>query len=101
MGEKRAHGVNITRVVPVAIAREVEEDFSCRDEIMSGSIKPKNLNVLFNLQEKLSHLPAPEQKQMISLITEFTVLFPDVLGRTDCMCHDIDVMGVTPIKQHP
>lgn len=69
MGEKRAHGVNITRVVPVAIAREVE-DFSCRDEIMSGSIKPKNLNVLFNLQEKLSHLPALEQKQMISLITE-------------------------------
>ena len=38
---------------------------------------------------------------MISLITEFSVLFPDVPGRTDCVCHDVDVMGATPIKQHP
>ena len=59
--------MNITRVAPVAMTVEVEEDFSCRDEIMSGSVKLKNSDVLANLQEKLSHLPAPEQKQMISL----------------------------------
>ena len=94
-GEK----VNITRVAPVAMTVEVE-DFSCRDEL-SGSVRLKNSDVLSNLQEKLGHLPAPQQKQMISLIKEFAVLFPDVPGRTDCVYHDVDVMGATPIKQHP
>ena len=50
---------------------------------MSGSVKLKNSDVLANLQEKLSHLPAPEQKQMISLITEFTDLFLDIPGRIE------------------
>ena len=54
---------------------------------MSGSVKLKNSDVLANLQEKLSHLHAPEQKQMISLITEFTDLFLDIPGRIDCVYH--------------
>ena len=38
---------------------------------------------------------------MISLLSEFAVLFKDVPGKTDCVYHDVDVMGATPIKQHP
>ena len=68
---------NATKVAPVAMTVEVEEDL-CRDEIMSGCVKLQNSDVLSNLQEKLSHLTKSERQQMISLITEFSVLFPDV-----------------------
>ena len=54
--------------------------------------------VLSNLKDKLHHLSASKQDEIIS---DFTVLFPDVSGRTECVFHDVDVGDVKPIKQHP
>ena len=38
---------------------------------------------------------------MSSLLSQFADLFPDVPGRTNLVCYDVDVRGATPIKQHP
>ena len=46
-------------------------------------------------------LPMLEQKQTSSLVSEFADWFPDVPGRTNLVCHDVNIMGATPIKQHP
>ena len=54
--------------------------------------------VLSNLKDTLHHLLASEQDEIIS---DFTVLFPDVPGRTECVFHDVDIGDVMPIKQHP
>ena len=47
---------------------------------------------------KLSQL---QQQQVPSLLLEFVNLFSNRLGRTSCVYHDVEVMGATPIKQHP
>ena len=54
--------------------------------------------VLSNLKNKLHHLLGSELDEIIS---DLTVLFPDVPGRTECVFHDVDVGDVMPIKQHP
>jgi len=41
-----------------------------------------------------------EGEEMAALITEFSDLFSDVPGRTDCVCHHVDVGDVVPIKQN-
>ena len=38
---------------------------------------------------------------MSQLVHECEHLFSDVSGRTDVMCHDIDIGNASPIKQHP
>ena len=54
--------------------------------------------VLSNLKDKLHHLLASDQDE---IILDFTVLFPDLPGRTECVFHDVDVGDVMLIKQHP
>ena len=49
--------------------------------------------------KKLNHLP--QYQQVSDFIMEFVDLFPDTPKRTSCVHHDVDVMGATPIKQHP
>ena len=51
--------------------------------------------VLGTLKDKLHHLSASEQDEIIS---DFTVLFADVPGRAECVFHDVDVGDVMPIK---
>jgi len=92
--------VKTTPVAPITTVEE-SENVLYRDDLIGGSIKLKNSDVLANLQQKLSHLPMQEQKQMSPLILKFADLCPDVLGETDLVYHDVDVMGTKPIKQHP
>ena len=35
------------------------------------------------------------------LILEYEHLFPDISRRTDQICHDVNIEGLKPIKQHP
>ena len=61
---------------------------------IEGAVKvPKlsNSDILSNLDQKLGHLPKTEQKMLKALITKLTSLFPDVPGRTQVTCHDVDV----------
>lgn len=94
---EREESTNGIPVAPVTVVGE-SRDLVGRDDVMSGSIKLKNSDILANLNEKLSHLSLLEQEQMSSLLSEFAVLFQDVPGKTDCVCHNVDVMGATPIK---
>lgn len=66
-----------------------------------STLRLKNSDVLSDLGCKLSHLPDNEQKELMSLIQEFSYLFKDVPTKTTRICHDVDVGDVSPIKQHP
>jgi len=48
-------------------------------EVASDNMK---LNVLANLETKLSHLSYSQQLQLSALIKKFTDVFPDVPGQT-------------------
>ena len=97
---EREKNVNIKPVASVTMMEE-SEDVLFRDDVIGGSIKLKNSDVLANLQQKLCHLHVLEREEMSSFLSEFADLFPDVPGRADLVCHDVDVKGATPIKQHP
>ena len=75
--------------------REVEED------MLDSAVVTKNVDVLSNLKKQLHHLLASEQNEMTQLIQEFAGPFPDVLSRTECMYHDVNIRDTKPIKQHP
>ena len=61
----------------------------------------QNSEILANLTKELSHLSQLQQQQIACLILEFVDLFPDLPGRTARVQHDVDVMDVALIKQHP
>jgi len=96
---------NVAKIAIVApVSRQVEDatvsedTVSTDDVMMSSSCTLQNSDILANLMKQLSHLP---QQQVSDLIMEFVDLFPDTPKRTSCVHHDVDVMGATPIKQHP
>ena len=75
-------------------------EFSQQDDVMSGSIRMQNSDVLVNLGEKLQHLPLLEHEQLAALISELVDLFPDTPWRTTQVLHDVDVGDAHAIKQH-
>ena len=75
-----------------------EYSISTDNVMISGSCTLQNSDILANLAIKLSHL---SQQQVSSLLLEFVDLFSDTPGRTSCVDHDVEVIGATPIKQHP
>ena len=63
--------------------------------------KPKNSDILKDLDKKLSHLDQTQRNELKMLILEYEHLFPDISTRTDQIYHDVDIEGSKPIKQHP
>ena len=61
----------------------------------------RNSDVLANLDKKLSHLPLKERAEVVNLIKEFTLLFPDTPGKTMAITHDVDIGDAAPCRQHP
>ena len=92
---------------PVLISISVTDSHNCdknretEDQKFAHDIKLKNSDCLANLDVKLGHLSTERQEQLKSLILEFKHLFPDTPGKTDKVCHDVDVNDAAPIKQHP
>lgn len=64
-------------------------------------LRLSNLEILKNLENKLSHLTTTEKVEMGQLLKEFQQVFGDVPKCTTCICHDVDVGEASPIKQHP
>ena len=91
----------MTTICPVEKGKENEDPIPVDDVNVSTSYKLRNSDVLANLKRKLNHLLEPQQQQVTSLILDFVDLFPDTPGKTSCAHHDVEVMGATPIKQHP
>jgi len=56
----REKNVNTTPVAPITTVEESEDVLCIRDDVIGGSIKLKNSDVLANLWQKLSHLPVQE-----------------------------------------
>ena len=84
-------------VLPVITEKE-SNDF----EVPESSPRLQNSQVLENFSDKLSHLTADQQSEMLSLVNEYRHLFSDVPGRTTAAVHDIKLLSsTTPIKQHP
>lgn len=59
----------------------------------------RNSNIL-RLEEFLAHLPSSTRSDIVKLIENNLCLFSDHLRQTSVLCHNIDVEGHRPIKQH-
>ena len=46
-------------------------------------------------------LYVPVQETERELLWEFTILFPNVPGKTTIVVHDVDMGNIPPIKVHP
>jgi hypothetical protein len=63
--------------------------------------KLNNSAMLANFDAKLDHLTQKQQKDVTDLVHEFENIFSDVPTKTNVVCHDVEVDGTPPIKQHP
>ena len=66
-----------------------------------SELRMRNSDVLANLDKKLSHLPLKERAEVVNLIKEFTLLFPDTPDKTTTVTHDVDIGDAAPCRQHP
>ena len=66
-----------------------------------SELRMRNSDVLANLDKKLSHLPLKERAEVVNLIKEFILLFPDTPGKTTAVIHDVDIEDAAPCRQHP
>ena len=57
--------------------------------------------MLMNLAHKLSLTYVPVQEMERELLWEFTILFPNVPGKTTIVVHNVDMGNIPPIKVHP
>ena len=65
------------------------------------SVRLTNSGILTNPEVKLGHLTAHQKKEVLQLIKEYTLIFPDVPKKTNAALHDVIVGDALPIKQHP
>ena len=89
-----------SRLVALSVNVEASQKPKTEDSIQ-GELRFNNADVSTNLDKKLSHLPLNKRAEVVELIQEFAVLFPDTPGRTTAIQHDIDVGSATSCKQHP
>ena len=68
---------------------------------LEQNVKLNNSDILANIDSKLVHLDFDQREEIKSLVFSYKSLFPDVPNKTTVACHDVDVDGATPIKQHP
>ena len=101
---KKYHGRETDSVVAtdcvIQLVSEMEQE-EVLDGVDDGRVVFRNSDVLCNVKEKLSHLCTLEGEEIASLITEFSDLFCDVPGRTNCVHHHVDAENAIPIKQNP
>ena len=93
-------------VKPVGIVNSSTDPASkieCSDSIDSKPVtaKLKNSDVLNDLHSKLKHLSSSQQDDLLDLLQQYELLFPDVPTRTDVLFHDVDVNDADAVKQHP
>ena len=65
------------------------------------SVRLTNSEILTNPEVKLGHLTAHQKEEVLQLMEEYTLIFPDVPKKTNAALHDVIVGDALPIKQHP
>ena len=101
---KKYHGKETESVgAEACVVQEVSktEQEMVSDELVDGSLRLSNSETMCNMENNLKHLPTAEREEMVALITEFSDLFSDVPGRTNCVHHHVDIGNAAPIKQNP
>ena len=101
---KKYHGKETESVgAAVCVVQEVSktEQEMVSDELVDGSLRFSNSETMCNMDNNLKHLPTAQREEMVALITEFSDLFSDVPGRTNCVHHHVDIGNAAPIKQNP
>ena len=94
--------VPVTPAVLTTTVRFSQEGLGPSEATLSRSeLRMRNSDVLANLDKKLSHLPLKERAEVVNLIKEFTLLFPDTPGKTMAVTHDVDIGDAAPCRQHP
>ena len=101
---KNYHGKEKESVGAAACAvQEVSktEQEMVSDELVDGSLRFSNSEMMCNMENNLEYLPTTHREEMVALITEFSDLFSDVLGKTNCVHHHVDIGNAAPMKQNP
>ena len=101
---KKYHGKETESVGAAArVVQEVSktEQEMVSDELVDGNLRFSNSETMCNIENNLKHLPTAQREEMVALITEFSDLFSDVPGRTNCVHHHVDIGNAAPIKQNP
>lgn len=89
---------------------EVSASMVCSDSVPDDGLnmpsggqqngRLSNSEFLLDVGSCLSYLPDDQRADVIQLLQSFPTLYSDVPSCTNVLCHDIDVGGAAPIKQH-
>ena len=96
-----AHDAPKLASVSVNIATSYNPHNVEKDSAIQCEAKLETSDVLSKLDKKIDHLSVNRREELGKLMKEFTVLFPDTLGRTTAIMHDVNVNNASPCKQHP
>ena len=80
---------------------EPECDVENNEKDFIQSVWLTNSEILTNPEVKLGHLTAHQNEEVLQLMKEYTLIFPDVPKKTNAALHDVIVGDALPIKQHP
>ena len=80
---------------------EPECDVENNEKDFIQSVRLTNSEILTNPEVKLRHLTAHQKEEVLQLMKEYTLIFPDVPKKTNAALHDVIVGDASPIKQHP
>ena len=87
--------------VVVSAPEELSNELSNSHLSLTDTSKLTNVNVLRNLDSKMSHPQESQCQDLEKLLLEFEHLFPDLLTRMDQIYHDVKVSVAAYFKQHP
>ena len=80
---------------------EPECDVENNEKDFIQSVRLTNSEILTNPEVKLGHLTAHQKEEVLQLMEEYTLIFPDVPKKINAALHDVIVGDALPIKQHP
>ena len=90
--------VNVVDSEPEELSNELSSSNSLSP---TDTTKLTNVNVLRNLDSKMSHPQESQRLDLEKILLEFKNLFPDLLTRMDQIYHDVKVSVAASFKQHP
>lgn len=86
--------------VSSAVVEQLEETelLTPCDDHLCGRLK--NSEFLSVLDDQLSYLSGPQQREINGLIQSYPSILSDVPGQTSLLRYDADMGNASPIKQH-
>ena len=96
--------ISSVSIVNSAPHEQTQTDFKEMNSVKCEPLSSKlqNSDILYDLDQKLSHLDPDKKHELKQLILEYEHLFPDIPSRTDKIYHDVDIIErANPVKQHP